>query len=108
MSTSELDDMAEIANERAARICKLSADNIILNDRLEVMCADTARLDWLERNLMHLSHERATCSVDMGGRAVIGQLVNEARGDGGGPSAFRVAHPTIRQAIDAAMAWKKE
>lgn len=66
---------------------------------------DTQRLDWLERNLMSISHERATCSVDMSGRCVRGQLVNEARGEKGGPSYFRVNHRSIREAIDAAMQW---
>ena len=45
---------------------------------------DTEILDWLERNLMSLSHGRATCSVDMSGKDVHGQLVNEARGAGAG------------------------
>lgn len=52
---------------------------------------------------MHLSHERAANSVDMGGICVRGQLVNEARGSEGGPGYFRVAHRSIREAIDAAM-----
>lgn len=69
---------------------------------------DTMRMDWLERTLLHLDHERASCSVDMGGRAVRGQLLNEARGSGGGPSRISVAHPTIRQAVDAAIAWTKD
>ena len=69
---------------------------------------DTEILDWLERNLMHISHNRSTCSADMGGRNVIGQLVNEARGSGAGPSDFRVSHPTIRAAVKAAMQWKKD
>lgn len=65
--------------------------------------ADTVRLDWLERNLMTLSHDRCTHSVHMGGECVHGQLVNEARGSGGGPSTFRVCHRSIRDAVDAAM-----
>lgn len=68
---------------------------------------DSERLDWLERNLMHLSHDRTTCSVDMAGNQVRGQFVNEARGSGGGPSYFVVRHPTLRQAIDDAINWKK-
>jgi hypothetical protein len=67
---------------------------------------DSERLDWLERNLMHLSHDRATCSVDMSGICVRGQLVNEARGSQGGPSSFRVRHRSIREAIDEAINWK--
>lgn len=66
---------------------------------------DTQRMDWLERNLMHITHDRASCSVDMSGRCVRGQLVNEARGANGGPSYFRVNHRSIREAIDAAMKW---
>ena len=66
---------------------------------------DTQRMDWLERNLMHISHDRTTCSVDMSGRCVRGQLVNEARGANGGPSYFRVNHRSLREAIDAAMQW---
>ena len=41
--------------------------------------SDTDILDWLERNLLHLSHNRASSSVDMGGINVRGQLHNEAR-----------------------------
>lgn len=70
--------------------------------------SDTERLDWLERNLLHLSHNRATNSVDMGGIDVRGQLMNEARGSGGGPRYFRVSHKSIREAIDAAINWKNE
>lgn len=69
---------------------------------------DTERLDWLERNLIFLEHDRATNSVDMSGVCVRGQLVNEARGDGGGPSYFRVNHRSIREAIDAAKNWKSQ
>jgi len=75
-------------------------------DIVEKLCADKARLDWLERNLLHLSHNQLTCSVDMGGKNVKGQLVNEARGSGHGPSQFRVCHSNIRQAVDEAMNWK--
>lgn len=70
--------------------------------------ADTQRMDWLERNLMRISHGRATCSVDMGGRCVRGQLVNEARGANGGSSYFRVNHRSIREAIDAAIRWPND
>lgn len=72
------------------------------------MITDTERMDWLERNLMHISHGRSTNSVDMGGYDVRGQLRNEARGSGGGPSYFKVCHRSIRQAIDDAMQWKKD
>ncbi len=66
---------------------------------------DAQRMDWLERNLMRISHDRATCSVDMSGRCVRGQLVNEARGANGGPCYFRVNHRSLREAIDDAMRW---
>ena len=66
---------------------------------------DSQRLDWLERNLMSISHARATCSVAMSGVRVRGQLYNEARGANAGPSYFRVNHRSIREAIDAAMQW---
>ena len=69
---------------------------------------DTERMDWLERNLMSISHNRASCSVDMGGINVRGQLVNEARGSGSGSSYFRVHHKNIRAAIDDAMNWKNQ
>jgi len=69
---------------------------------------DTERMDWLERNLMSISHNRASCSVDMGGINVRGQLANEARGSGAGSSYFRVHHKSIRDAIDDAMNWKNE
>lgn len=68
---------------------------------------DTERLDWLERNLRNLYHARQTCSVFMDGKAVFGRLDNEARGAGGGPSTFKVEHRSIREAVDAAMAWKQ-
>jgi hypothetical protein len=69
---------------------------------------DSQRLDWLERNLLSISHDRATSSVDMSGRCVRGQLHNEARGANAGPSYFRVNHRSIREAIDAAMQWPNE
>lgn len=69
---------------------------------------DTARLDWLERNLMTLSHARGTNSVYMDGTRVFGQLTNEARGSGGGPSYFRIRHRSIREGIDDAINWKRE
>ena len=54
---------------------------------------DTEILDWLERNLIHLS---VPSGVDMSGNRVAGQLHNEARGSGGGPSYVRVWSPDIR------------
>lgn len=69
---------------------------------------DTQRLDWLERNLLTLSHNRASSSVDMGGINVHGRLVNEARGSNAGPSSFRVHHGSIRHAIDDAMIVRAE
>lgn len=68
---------------------------------------DTARMEWLERNLMTLYHNRATSSVYIGGECVHGQMVNEARGRAGGPSTFRVCHRSIREAVDAAMGTDK-
>jgi hypothetical protein len=64
---------------------------------------DSDRLDWLERNLIHLTHARAASSAQMDGTKVKGQLLNEARGTGAGPSYFRVDHRTIREALDDAM-----
>lgn len=72
------------------------------------MITDTERLDWLERNLLSLYHAQQTHSVYMDGTRVFGQLKNEARGSGGGPSYFIVKHKTIRQAVDDAINWKKE
>ena len=69
---------------------------------------DTQRLDWLERNLMHIAHERSVSGIRMDGVRVTGQLYNEALGSGGGTSFFQVKHRNIREAVDAAMAWKKE
>lgn len=65
--------------------------------------SDTERMDWLERNLMHISHARMSHSILMDGLVVSGQLVNESRGSNGGPSYFRVKHKSIRDAIDDAM-----
>jgi hypothetical protein len=72
-------------------------------ERLSRADKDSERLDWLERNLIHLTHDRATGSVDMSGRNVRGQLVNESRGAGAGPSYFKVNHRSIREGIDAAI-----
>ena len=63
---------------------------LVVEYYLQRTAADTVRMDWLERNLMTLSHNRATSSVYMGGECVHGQLVNEARGRAAGPSTFRV------------------
>jgi hypothetical protein len=71
----------------------------------ESAVTDSQRLDWLERNLMNISHDRINCSVDMSGVRVRGQLYNEARGSNAGPSFFRVNHRSIREAVDAAMQW---
>lgn len=65
---------------------------------------DTEILDWLERNLMHLSKPSG---VDMSGNRIVGQLENEARGSGGGPSYVRVWSPDIRTGVIEAMNWKK-
>ena len=65
---------------------------------------DTEILDWLERNLIHLS---VSSGVDMSGNRVAGQLHNEARGSGGGPGYVRVWSPDIRTAVLDAMNWKK-
>lgn len=72
------------------------------------MITDTERLDWLERNLVSLSHARASSSCYMDGTMVFGQLLNEARGRLGGPSYFRISHRSIREALDSAMEWKPE
>ena len=72
------------------------------------MTTDTERLDWRDRNLMHLSHEPATNSVEMGVICVRGQRLNEARGSAGGPCYFRVNHRSIREAVDEAMRWPNE
>jgi len=69
---------------------------------------DTARLDWLERNLLNIVHDNATCSVDMRGNRVTAHLENEARGDRGGPPRIRLRAPSIRAAIDSAMEWSPE
>lgn len=82
--------------------------NTVLFADVPAPITDTDRLDWLERNLMHLSHARATSSVYMDGKSVSGQLVNGARGPEGGPGYFRIHHKTIREGIDAAMNWKKD
>lgn len=74
----------------------------------ESAVTDSQRLDWLERNLLSISHDRATCSVDMSGRCVRGQLRNEARGVNAGPNYFRVNHRSIREAVDAAMQWPND
>lgn len=74
--------------------------------RIAEFLKDKERLDWLERNLMSLFHDRSSVSMD--GMRVQGQLYNEARGTRGGPSFFRVYHRTIRDALDAARAQQKD
>ena len=65
---------------------------------------DTEILDWLERNLMNIF--RYT-SPQMGGQTTGGQLLNEARGQNGGPSYFRIHHNSIRQGVIDAMNWSE-
>lgn len=91
--------------DRAYRESQLMLKTTI--EQRDVLAKDAERMDWLERNLMHLTHDQATCSVDMAGIRVRGQMVNEARGSGGGPSSFIVSHRSIRESVDAAMQWKK-
>lgn len=97
-SSSSTVVLEEFPNNRFNTVLFADADQPI---------TDTDRLDWLERNLMHLSHARCTSSVYMDGKAVSGQLVNGARGPEGGPGYFRIHHKTIREGIDAAINWKK-
>lgn len=61
---------------------------------------DADRLDWLERNLMHVHTQ---IGVTMNGTKFTGQMHNEARGQGGGSSYFSIKHHTLREAVDAAM-----
>ncbi len=63
---------------------------------------DTQRLDWLEKHLLHLSHGRASCSADMGGKDIHGQFLNPAMK----PRAIKVRSCTIREAIDEAIGEK--
>lgn len=70
--------------------------------------SDTEILDFLERNLLSISSARATNSVYMDGTNFFGQLLNEARGSGGGPSYVKISHKTLRQGVIDAMNWKKE
>lgn len=99
----------ESDSESGARACyarnlALQRDGcvLVLHEWESEAEADKARLDWLEANLLHLSHERATNSLDMGGKCVRGQLLNAARGQEAGPSYFTVLHRSIREAIDDA------
>lgn len=69
---------------------------------------DSKRLDWLDRNLLSISHHQMTHSVDMGGIRITGQLLNEARGDKGGPSRILIKGKNIRDVIDQAMNWSKK
>ena len=63
--------------------------------------------NWLERNILNLSHDRAICSVDMSGNKVTVYFHNEARGSGGGPSSIKIRARTVRDSVRKAMAWKK-
>lgn len=67
-----------------------------------VAVTDTDRMDWLERNLLSLSHDRATCSVDMSGRCCAKSYRKRCEGTAEAVT-FRVKHKSVRGAIDAAM-----
>ena len=66
---------------------------------------DEEILDWIDRNLCSLHHDRQTCSVDMSGNRITICLENEARGTGGGPSTIRIRARSIREAIEKAATW---
>lgn len=68
--------------------------------------SDATRLDFLERNLHHISHARATCSAYMDGTMIFGHLHNEARGSGAGPLTLHIRARNLREAIDNAIDWK--
>ncbi len=80
----------------------------IIDQQRKEASPDTNRLDWLERNLLHISSAKATNTAYMGGERIFGQLFNEARGSGAGPSLLIIKHATIRKAIDDAMNWKNK
>ena len=61
---------------------------------------DTARLDWLERNLLRMSD-----ASYMDGKHVSCEFTNEARGRDAGPSTLRIRSTSIRDAIDEAINW---
>ena len=66
---------------------------------------DTARLDWLERNLLRMSDAKASSSCYMDGKHVSCEFTNEARGRDAGPSTLRIRSTSIRDAIDEAINW---
>lgn len=65
---------------------------------LEAGKRDAARLDWLDKNLVSMSHVRATCSVHMCGTTIHGQVLND-RSQGGG-TFKKLKGRSIRHAID--------
>ena len=68
---------------------------------------DTEILEWLDRNLCSMSHDRQTCSVDMAGNRITMLLENEARGDGGGFSQIRIRGRNVRDCVEKAALWQK-
>jgi hypothetical protein len=95
------------ATPRAELLRQLLDSRIPKNERewcaareIEELRKDKERLDWLARNLVTIHTPTAP---DMSGVRYVGQMRNEARGDRGGPSYFRVNHRDLREAIDAAM-----
>lgn len=70
---------------------------------MDTEVTDTQILDWLERNLVRISKDQ---HPTMDGLKIRGQLDNEARGAGAGPSYVNIKHITIREAVISAMNWK--
>ncbi len=70
--------------------------------------SDSDILNWLDRNLLYISHDQMTHSVDMAGNKINYQFNNESRGSGGGPSTVRGRSKNIREAVICAMNWKRE
>ena len=65
------------------------------------MTTDTERLDWIEKNIVTLTHDIATHSVDMSGDKVTLHCFNPSKNTG--RSTVRIRAPNIRAAIDKAM-----
>lgn len=80
-------------------------DGHIVVEELNKLALDKARLDFLERNILSITHDNATNSVDMSGNCLTLTVENENKGAGAGPTKLRIRGKTIREVIDKAADW---
>lgn len=66
------------------------------DEEMIAVFTDRRRLDWLEENMRHMTHDRASCSVDMSGNCLGLSYLDDGR-------SRRIRAKSIREAIDKAM-----